>query len=203
MMKRVLLAGVLGGIAMFVWSSIAHVALSLGNTGVKEIPNEQSVLAGMQTQMGAASGLYLFPGMGLGPNPTRQEENAAMQQYEQKLAANPSGLLIYHPPGAKALTPAQLMTEFLTELAEALLLAGLLAQTSMATLASRMGFVIAAAIMASITTNIPYWNWYGFPTNYTAAYMGIQLAGYLVAGLVVASILKPRAAPQRTLAVAA
>jgi hypothetical protein len=126
-----------------------------------------------------------------------------MEQYQQKLTATPSGILIYHPPGAKALAPSQLVTEFLTEVAEALLLAWLLAQTSLATLASRMGFVIAAAIMAAITTNIPYWNWYGFPVNYTAAYMGIELVGYLVAGLVVASILKPRAAGSRTLAVAA
>lgn len=203
MMKRILLAGVLGGIAMFVWSSIAHVALSLGNTGIKEIPNEQSVLAGMQTQLGASSGLYMFPGMGLGPNPTRQEQNAAMQQYEQKLAANPSGLLIYHPPGAKALSPGQLGTEFFTEMVEALLLALLLAQTSLATFASRMGFVTVAALMAAITTNIPYWNWYGFPVSYTTAYMGIELVGYLVAGAVVATMLKPGGTASRTVAVAA
>jgi len=203
MMKRVLLAGVLGGIAMFVWSSVAHVALSLGNTGIKEIPNEQSVLAGMQTQLGGASGLYMFPGMGLGPNPTRQEQNAAMQQYEQKLAASPSGLLIYHPPGAKALSPGQLVTEFLTEVAEALLLAFLLAQTTLATFASRMGFVVVAATMAAITTNISYWNWYGFPVNYTTAYMGIEMVGYLVSGMVVAAILQTRATTSRNLAVAA
>jgi hypothetical protein len=203
MMKRILLAGVLGGIAMFVWSSVAHVALSLGNTGIKEIPNEQSVLAGMQGQLGGASGLYMFPGMGLGPNPTRQEQNAAMQQYEQKLAASPSGLLIYHPPGAKALSPGQLVTEFLTEVAEALLLAWLLAQTSLATFASRMGFVVMAAIMAAITTNIPYWNWYGFPVNYTAAYMGIEVVGYLAAGVVIAAILRTRTTGSRNLAVAA
>lgn len=203
MMKRVLLAGVLGGIAMFVWSSTAHVALSLGKTGIKEIPNEQAVLSGMQAQLGGTSGLYAFPGMGLGPNPTRQEENAAMQQYDQKLAASPSGLLIYHPPGAKALSPGQLVTEFLTELAEALLLAWLLAQTSLVTLASRMGFVTIVALMAAITTNVPYWNWYGFPASYTTAYMSIEFVDYLVAGLVAALILKPRASASRTLAVAA
>jgi hypothetical protein len=202
-MKRVLLAGLLGGVAMFVWSSIAHIALPLGRTGIKEIPNEQAVLSGMQAQLGTTSGLYAFPGMGLGPNPTRQEENAAMQQYEQKLAANPSGILIYHPPGAKALAPSQLVTEFLTELAEALLLALLLAQTSLPTFASRIGFVIIAALMAAITTNLPYWNWYGFPTSYTTAYMSIEFVGYLVAGLVVAAILKTRAAASRSFAVAA
>ncbi|MGO9124321.1 MAG: hypothetical protein ACLP6G_05470 [Terriglobales bacterium] len=203
MMKRVLLAGVLGGIAMFVWASIAHLALPLGTTGMKEIPNEQAVLGGMQAQLGGTSGLYVFPGMGLGPNPTRQERNAAMQQYDQRLAANPSGLLIYHPPGAKAMTPGQLTTEFLTELAEALLLAWLLAQTSLATLASRMGFVTIAAVMATITTNLPYWNWYGFPTSYTTAYVGTQVVGYLVAGLVIATILKTQTPASRKLAVAA
>jgi hypothetical protein len=203
MMRRVLLAGVLGGIAMFVWSSIAHIALPLGRTGIKEIPNEQAVLSGMQAQLGGTSGLYAFPGMGLGPNPTREEENAAMQQYEQKLAANPSGILIYHPPGAKALQPSQLITELLTELGEALLLAWLLAHTSLATLAARMGFVTIAALMAAITTNIPYWNWYGFPTSYTTAYMSIQFVGYLLAGLVAAAILKTKATASRTLAVAA
>jgi Periviscerokinin family len=202
-MKRVLLAGVLGGIAMFIWSSIAHVALPLGRTGIREIPNEQVVLSGMQAQLGGTSGLYAFPGMGLGPNPTREEENAAMQQYEQKLAANPSGILIYHPPGAKSLTPGQLITECLTELAEALLLAWLLAQTTLATFASRMGFVVMAAIMATITTNIPYWNWYGFPASYTTAYISIEFVGYLLAGAVVAAMLKMKAAARTTLAVAA
>jgi hypothetical protein len=202
-MKRVLLAGVLGGIAMFVWSSIAHIALPLGRTGIKEIPNEQAVLSPMQSQLGGTSGFYAFPGMGLGANPTREEENAAMQQYQQKLTTNPSGILIYHPPGAKALQPSQLITEFLTELAEAWLLAWLLAQTSLATFASRMGFVTIAALMAAITTNLPYWNWYGFPTSYTTAYVGIQLVGYLVAGVVAAVILKTKTTASRTLAVAA
>ncbi|MFZ0284872.1 MAG: hypothetical protein WAL32_06540 [Terriglobales bacterium] len=201
-MKRVLLAGVLGGIAMFVWSSIAHIALPLGRTGIKEIPNEQGVLSGMQAQLGGNSGFYAFPGMNLGPNPTREEENAAMQQYEQKLAVSPSGILIYHPPGAKSLTVSQLMTEFLTEMAEGLLLAWLLAQTTLATFASRMGFVVVAAIMATITTNLPYWNWYGFPSSYTEAYMGIQFVGYLLAGAVVAAILRMKAAASMRLAVA-
>ena len=203
MMKRVLLAGVLGGIAMFIWSSIAHVALPLGKTGIKEIPNEQAVLTGMQGQLGTNSGLYAFPGMGLGPNPTREQENAAMQQYDQKLAANPSGILVYHPPGAKALSVGQLLTEFLTELAEALLLAWLLAQTSLATLGARMGFVIMAALMATITTNIPYWNWYGFPTSYTTAYMSMEFVGYLVAGAIIAKLLKMETSASRRLAVAA
>jgi hypothetical protein len=37
---RILLAGILGGIARFAWTSIAHMALPLGEAGIAEIPNE-------------------------------------------------------------------------------------------------------------------------------------------------------------------
>ena len=33
-MTRIFFAGLLGGIAMFIWTSIAHMALPLGDTGV-------------------------------------------------------------------------------------------------------------------------------------------------------------------------
>jgi hypothetical protein len=203
MAKRVLLAGLLGGIAMFVWSSVAHTVLPLGRTGVQEIPNEQGVLTAMQTQLGAKSGLYAFPGLGLGPNPTRAQENAAMPEYEKKLASSPSGLLIYHPPGASGFTPGKLGTEFVTELIEALFVAFLLAQTTLGSFLSRVGFVTLIGITAAITTNIPYWNWYGFPSTYTTAYMTIEIVGYVVAGLVVAAIVKKERSGTRNLAVAA
>jgi hypothetical protein len=178
---------------MFLWSSLAHVVLPLGETGVQEIPNESAVLRAMQTAIGSAPGLYLFPGIGAGPNATRQQKNAAMQQYQTKLDSNPSGLLIYHPPGAKALTGGQLVTEFLTELAEAFLAVFLLSRTRLSSFGSRVGFVVLAGIMAAITTNVPYWNWYGFPTGYTLAYMSVEVVGFLVVGIVAALVLRKRA----------
>jgi hypothetical protein len=196
MAKRILLAAVLGSIAMFLWSSLAHLVLPLAKTGISEIPNEPPVLSALQTSLGGTSGLYLFPGTGLGPDATRQQQNAAMQQYDQKLASNPSGLIIYHPPGVKALAPGQLVTEFLTEFVESLLAVFLLAQTRLTSFSSRVGFVVLAGIMAAITTNIPYWNWYGFPASYTIAYMTIEIAGYVVVGIVAATVLKKQASAQ-------
>ncbi len=192
MAKRVLLAGVLGAIAMFIWSFVAHMVLPLGYTGVREIPNEAVVLGAMQSSIGQTSGLYLFPGLGAGPNPTSAQRNAAMKNYEPKLAANPSGLLIYHPPGAKGITGGKLGTEFLTEFVEALLAVVLLAQTRIGSFAGKAGFITLVGIVAAITANIPYWNWYGFPGNYTAAYMTTQIVGYLAAGLVAAAVVKNR-----------
>lgn len=191
-MKRIFLAGLLGGIAMFAWNSLAHVVLPLGMTGVQEIPNEAPVLAAMQSSLGQNHGLYIFPATGAPPDATAAQRRAAMQDYQKKLDANPSGILIYHPAGAQALTGRQLGTEFLTEFLEALLAACLLAHTRISGYAGRLGFVLLAGIMAGITTNLPYWNWYGFPTNYTAAYMTIEIVGYLCAGLVAAALVKPK-----------
>ena len=48
-------------------------------------------------------------------------------------------------------------------------------------------------LAAAITTNIPYWNWYTFPTLYTLGYGFTEFAGYVAAGLAIAAILRPKA----------
>lgn len=201
MTKRILLAGILGGIAMFLWSFIAHDVLPLGTAGISEIPNEPAVLASMSSSLGERSGLYMFPGFGLGRNATRQQKAAAMQDYEKKLASSPSGILIYHPAGGSTVTPARLGTEFLTELIEAFLLVFLLAQINLVSFGSRVGFVALTGLLAAIATNIPYWNWYGFPLTYTLSYMTIEVVSFLIVGIVAAAILKQGAT--RTSAAAA
>jgi len=201
MTKRILLAGLLGGIAMFAWTSVAHMVLPLGSAGMKELPNDQTVLSALHASIGEGSGLYLFPATGLGPDATMQQKRAAMDQYGQKLAGNPSGILIYHPPGAKPMTAGQLGTEFFTELLESLLVVFLLVQTRLASFASRLGFVIGAGVLARIATNVSYWNWYGFPATYTAAYMTTTIVGFLCIGLVATAIVKERAAEKMAAAV--
>ncbi len=189
MSKRALLAAVVGAIVMFLWASLAHTVLPLGQVGIQEMPNEAAVLAAMRASMGDNHGFYFFPGMGVPANASRDQQHAAMEKYGEKLAANPSGFVIYHPPGMKALTPGQLITEFLTELVEALVVVWLLAQTRITSFGGRVAFVTVAGVMAAITTNIPYWNWYGFPVNYTISYMSIEIIGYLLVGIAAGLIM--------------
>jgi hypothetical protein len=101
-------------------------------------------------------------------------------------------LLIYHPPGANGITGKRLGTEFVTELVETLLAVFLLAQTRIGSYAGKVGFMVVVGVVAAITTNIPYWNWYGFPGNYTEAYMFTQVVAFLAAGLVAAAVVKNR-----------
>jgi hypothetical protein len=189
---RILLAGILGGIAMFIWTSIAHMALPLGEAGINEIPNESAVLSAMQSSIGDKTGLYIFPGLGVGKNATREEKSEAMKQMQQKIAANPSGILMYHPPGRPFAFGKSLVIEFSTEVLQAILVIWLLVQTRIGSFGGRVGFVLIAGILAAVTTNVSYWNWYGFPGVYIASYILIEIVGFLLVGIVAALLLRKR-----------
>jgi len=177
---------------MFIWTSIAHMALPLGEAGINEIPNESEVLSTMQSSMGEKTGLYIFPGLGIGKDATREEKNEAMKQMQQRIAANPSGILMYHPPGRQFTFGKSLGIEFSTEVLQAILAIWLLAQTRISSFGGRVGFVLTAGILASITTNVSYWNWYGFPGVYTASYILIEIVGFTLVGVIAALMLRER-----------
>lgn len=180
-MKRIFLASLLAGIAMYVWSSVAHVLLPLGQAGIKVIPNEQPVLDAASSSI-KDDGFYFFPGMGSNTDPKAMAE---------KLKTSPSGILIYHPAGHNSgMTPAKLGGELLVEVLASMLAVWLLSKARITSYGSRVGFVAVVGLTAAVMTNLQYWIWYGFPAAYTAVYMLIEILGFIVAGLVAAKVLK-------------
>ena len=179
---RILIAGLAGGIAMFFWSFVAHDLTPLGMVGVKTLPAESVTVANLASSIGDDSGLYLFPVNKSGNAPSASA------------ATGPGGFLVYNAHSPLTMSPMNLIKEFLTELVESLIAAWLLAQTVLAAYAMRVAFVTAVGVVGAITTNIPYWNWYAFPTNYTLAYGAIEVIAFLIAGLAIAALVKPKAA---------
>ncbi len=177
MNKRLALAGVLGAVAMFVWSAVAHMALPLGEAGVQQIDNEAALLGAMQSTLNA-HGLYMFPNM---------THEASQAENQQKLSTGPSGLLVYFPRRDFAFGKS-LAIEFATELVQAFIAVYLLSLARLDTFGGRLGFFVLVGLVAAVATNISYWNWYGFPTKYTLGYMFTQWVGYLCAGLVAAAM---------------
>ncbi len=188
-MGKKLLAAVLGGLAFFFWSYVAHDVLPLGKAGIKEVPNEQAVLAAMKANM-PENGLYFIPGLGMPENATRAQQSAAMEARMRKVETGPSGLLVYHPSLQFSFGKA-LGVELGTNILQVLLAVILLGQTNLVSFTARWRFLTLAGVLAAISTNISYWNWYGFPGNYTVAYICTVAMGFVFAGLVAAAIVKP------------
>jgi hypothetical protein len=183
-MRNWFVAGLAGALVMFIWTSVAHVVTPLGQTGFSQIPHEGPVLAAMHSAMGEKAGLYFFPWVDM-------KSKSAMADEQAKMKVNPSGLLLYHPPGAGAgMNPQMLLIEFVKEAFTALIAAFLLAQTLIVGYGARVGFVSLLGLAAAITTNVSYWVWYLFPTDYTLAYGFTDFFGYVAAGLAIAAVLR-------------
>jgi|SRR5947209_325411 len=183
MNTRILLAGLLGGVVLFIWNFVAHDVLPLGELGVKTMSTEDAVTSALQTNLGDNPGFYIFPTGGLVPNATGEQKKAAMKKMEEQMASNAFGVLVYRPKRVFNF-PKRLGIQFATDLAEALLAVFLLAQTRIAGFGGKVGFVLTAGILAAITTNIPYANWYGFPKDFTLGQILTQVIGFLLVGII-------------------
>src|ERR1700682_135218 len=146
---RIIFTALLGAVAMFAWTSIAHMALPLGEAGVQNTMNDDTLLTALKSTVSDKPGLYIYPSMGLGPDATHAQRSEAMKSFGAKLEKNPSGFFIYHPAGTRPMDMGKYLTiEFITELCEALLAVWLLAQTRIVTFGGRVGFVTAAGALA-------------------------------------------------------
>ncbi len=180
---RILLAALAGAVAMFIWTSIAHVATPLGRIGFSQMPNEAAVLHPMGDAIGAKPGLYIFPW-------TDPNDPKMMEKYNDLAKTGPSGMLLYRPAGdlmGADMTP-MLVKEFIKQFVQALIAAWIVSMIA-ASFMSRTLAVTAIGLSAGIATNVSYWNWYGFPLNYTEAQIVIEIVSAFVAGLAISAVL--------------
>jgi len=186
-MTRIFVAGLLGAIAMFVWTAVAHMVTPLGQAGMAALPNEASVAAAMKASAGDKGGLYVYPF-----EADAMKDKGAMDRMLARAGASGSAMVFYNPPGTdKGMTPSMLLEEFLKQLVVCVIAAFLLAEAKLPKPCERAGFVAAIGAVASLETNASYRIWYMFPGDFTAAAIATSFIGYIVAGFAIAWWLKP------------
>jgi hypothetical protein len=189
-----ILAAVAGGAVMFVWGAVSHMVLPLGMAGIGELPAEDQVLAALREHVPDA-GFYFFPGMGEGAGGSREEREAAWKRFEEKHRRGPHGILVYAPGGGEPMSTRQLATELASNVAACLVASVILAQLGAGASYGRRALVAALVGLAAVLgIEASYWNWYGFPTAYFLAAVVDQVAGFGLAGLAMAAMVKSRAA---------
>src|SRR5262249_12983925 len=163
-MKKILLPGILGGLLVFIWGAVSHMALPIGEMGLKTLPNnEDAVLTAMKSSV-QQPGLYLMPGFDMSRKQTEAEKNAWKAKYE----AGPTAFLVYQPTGTKVMSPGQLIRQALFNILGGLI-AALIISVTVASLAMRGVMVMLMGVFAWLEISAPYWNWYRFPGSFTVA----------------------------------
>ncbi len=187
-MARILIGGVVGGLVIFFWGFVSHMLLSIGEMGMQSVPHEEGLAAAIKADV-PAPGLYFVPGRDM----SKPQSNEEMQAHMDKVTKGPYGFMVIHPTGRDVSLGKRLPIELGTNVVCALLAAILVSQL-------RPGFIVRVAcvtlvgILASIMTNVPYWNWYGFPTEFTLAQIIEHSVGWFLAGIVLAAVIRPSAA---------
>src|SRR5215467_7041608 len=162
MSKRILLGGLVGSVIVFVVGAIWHLTPGLRELGVKIIlpaATEDTVLSGLRASI-QEPGFYIFPGFDPAQNGgTREQQNAREAAYLARFSQGPTGVLVYKPGGEALGFGKRLASQYLFNLAGALLVAWILALTAGATTyGSRFCLVVLLTLFGGIVYELPVWN---------------------------------------------
>jgi hypothetical protein len=191
MNKKIIIAGILAAVVMYIWSSIAHVVLPIGEMGISSTANEQAVLSAMKANI-SEPGLYFLPGHEI-MTPEfkampKAQQDAAMKAFQEKAATMPSAIMVYRPVAGEFNWVKYLGLEFLSDLVAGWIFAYALwvALPRVTTFAGRIAFVTLLGTLPFIVSDFSYWNWYGYPTRFEVGQILDYVVGALLAGIVLA-----------------
>ncbi|MBF6023879.1 hypothetical protein [Lysobacter niastensis] len=179
---RVVIAGVIGGIVMFIWGAVAHMALPIGEMGVK-VPTQQQAVLDAIGPTTAGEGVYMYPSVG----PETMKDAAAMQKFAGETRGKPYAFVVYQPGGnpiMQSMVP-NLVKQLVTCILAALVAAWVLSLGAWG-FARRVMVAGAMALFGWISLGVPYWNWFMFPSSFTIGSLLEQVIGWLIAGAAMA-----------------
>lgn len=178
---RVIIAGLLGGLVIFIWGAVSHMVLPLGEMGMAQTANEDAVIAVLKDNMPKA-GVYMVPGL----STEQMSDDAAVAAYQAKSVANPNAFVVYQPQGRDGTQMTQnLLHQYLGDTLAALIAALILALGAFSRM-KRILLSVCLGVFAWLTVSAPYWNWYRFPQDFSLANLAMLLIGWLLAGSVMA-----------------
>jgi hypothetical protein len=191
MIRSLVLGTILGGLVAFLWSSVSWEVIGWHEKTLTTFQNEDDVSAVIASHI-TQSGTYLLPAGPSQAGMTSEQKKAAQDVQMQKMQKGPVMFAAIRRDGFGSFARG-LVTQILIQMAGALLLTWLLLQTSGLSYTRRVAFLAVAGLAASVIADLPNWNWWGVSGAYTAVNLIDYTITWLLAGLVIAKVAKPRA----------
>jgi hypothetical protein len=186
-MGRVILAGILGGILMFMAGAFEHMVLSWCDRAIQGLPDDKAFrefLAGQNLK----HGIYSFPGPGT-PG-TEEEWNQLNETYKR----GPNGMLFIGRTGEDMMTGRELGMEAASNVAVALMGAFIVSRLSYGSgFGVRWLVVLLIGIAGWMSISASHAIWYRFHWNYIWDELLCAILEFALAGLVIAALVKPSA----------
>jgi hypothetical protein len=192
MLKSLVVGTILGGVVAFIWSSISWEVLPWHEQGFHNFQNDEEVSAVIASHI-TESGNYILPGRPPMEGMNAEQKKAVETTLMAKMQKGPVMFAAIRRGGFGSFA-AGLIKQFLILAAGAFLLAWLLLQISGLGYGQRVIFLAVARLAASVVSDLPNWNWWGFSGSYTAVMVADSTLTWLFAGLVVAKVARGKTA---------
>ena len=185
-MMRTAVAGVVGGLVLFLWSFLSWVVLPIHTPTIKQLPQEDTVMSMMRANM-PDKGVYYFPQI----SPSAAKDPAAVEAWTAKYARGPIGFIVYSPEGGAPMEPLTLVVSFILEIAAALFGIWFFRRST----AARSGYFSQAAFFGAIGTLIcvavylQEWLHMKYPLAYSLAFCADAAFGWFLMGLAIVPML--------------
>lgn len=187
-MVRIVLAGVLGGIAIFICGFVEHEIFKWGEPKGKL--QSDAALTETLKSLNLEPELYFIPAIPKDVKNLSQEER---DRWNERYKQGPSGLLLIAPTGEDMLSPRKLIFEALSNIGVALIAAWILTLLAPGTnFYTRWLVVLFIGVAAWLSIDASYSIWYRFPWTFIRDQLLCALFESGVGGLVIAAIVRPQ-----------
>jgi hypothetical protein len=174
---RIFLAGLIGGLVFWLWGAVAHMALPIGEMGMRAPGDEAAVVAALRSGL-PGEGVYYLPYLA----PAQMQDETATRAYSARALDQPYAFVVYQPQGRDPMAMgANMAIQFGSGLLAAWVLAYVLSLGASG-FARRVALSAGLGLFAWLAISVPYWNWYRFPLDFTIATLLEQGIGWALAG---------------------
>ena len=186
-MGKLILGSLLGGAVLFAWGMVSWMVLPWHNSTLTGFKNEDQFEEVLKIHA-PEKGVYVFPGMcHFESNLSEAEKKAMMEKSYEKMEKGPYVFAVVSPNGSGSMTKCMIFG-FIIQCLGAMLVTWLLSKTNFSCYMGRVIFTVVFGLGAGVVCFLPGWNWWGFPLNYTIVSMLDLIAGWFLAGLVLAKL---------------
>ena len=187
MLKQIIIGGLLGGITLFMWGYVSWAVMDWHSTTiVQSHEGVSAVVDGIENNL-PETGVYYFP-----PKPTDPDKVEAWMESHK---TQPHGLIFYYAELGQIMPPNMFVRGFCADVIASMMATILLimALPSLGGYWSRVMFIFSLGVFAVMSVHLVNGVFFTMPLTWTIG-LGVDLsASWLFAGLVLGSIIRPKA----------
>lgn len=170
-MLKTFIVSALCSVVLFVWGFISWALLPWHNAVAKKFINEAEASQFLK-QQAHGPGIYYLP-----------------YSAEDHKSGQTSAFINLIPDGFDMNMGKLMGQALLGQFICAWLVCSLLKCTSGLSYSKRVGFVALVGALIGFASHFPYWNWFGFPTEYVAIMVADYFIAWLLAGIFMAAFV--------------